>query len=60
MTFHLVCFALNTIYLIAVIRVTGKRWDADFIQWHETMKRATIGSVLTQTGKGSYHVIDTN
>jgi hypothetical protein len=45
---NLLWFALNTVYLLAVIRVAGKRFDADFISWQEAMKRATYRSVLTK------------
>lgn len=44
----------GVLYLLAVIRTTGKRFDADFISWQEAMKRATYCSVLS--GKGTYHV----
>ena len=36
----------GVLYLLAVIRTTGKRYDADFISWQEAMHRATVGSVL--------------
>ena len=46
----------GVLYLLAVIQQTGKRWDADFHAWQTRLHDLTVGSVLTQTGKGSYHV----
>ena len=41
----------GALYLLAVIHTTGKRYDADFISWQEAIKRATLRSVLKQSGK---------
>ena len=45
----------GVLYLLAVIQTTGKRWNADFHAWETRLHDLTVGSVLTQTGKGSYH-----
>ena len=46
----------GVLYLLAVIQTTGKRWNADFHAWETRMHDLTVSSVLTQTGKGEYHV----
>ena len=38
----------GVLYLLAVIRMAGKRFEADHLQWHEQMRRATVGSVFTR------------
>jgi len=53
MSGSLILWLGGALYLLAVIRTAGKRFDTDFICWQEQMHRATIGSVLTQTGKGT-------
>ncbi len=53
--FNLALLLFNVCYLAAVHRTVGKRWDADFHAWETRMHDLTVGSVLTQTGKGTYH-----
>jgi len=46
----------GVLYLLAVIRTTGKRYDADFISWQDQMKRATYRSVLRSETDGQTQV----
>ena len=41
----------GVLYLLAVMRTTGKRYDDDFLLWQERMRHATIGSVLARQGE---------
>ena len=52
MTYANVAFLVfNMLYFLGVHFTVGKRYDADFISWQEAIKRATLRSVLKQSGK---------
>ena len=43
--------AFNMMYLVAVIRTVGIRYDRDFDLWTRRMRRVTVGNTFKQAGK---------
>lgn len=50
MWLNLAFLVFNMMYLIAVIRSVGIRYDRDFDLWTRRMRRATISKSFIQTG----------
>jgi len=46
----------GVLYLLAVIRTTGKRWDADFHAWQTRMHDVTVARALRSDDNGETQI----